>query len=85
MAASPTISKPVVLVAICVMSVANFASGQTHTQHISFDDTVGPGDAGTYNSTDHFSVDLYLTFAGYSASGFDVCSKRPQTPPLTFC
>ena len=42
-------------------------TGQVHTQHISFDDTIGPGNAGTYNPTDHFSVDLYLTFAGYDS------------------
>ncbi len=61
-----------ILSAICVLSLASFAFGQTHTQNISFDDTIGPGNAGTYISTDHFSMDLYLTFAGYNSIGFDV-------------
>jgi hypothetical protein len=61
-----------VLVAICVMSATTIAFGQKYTQHVSFDDQVGPGDAGTYNSTDHFSVDLYLTYAGYDSPGFSL-------------
>ena len=47
-------------------------TGQVHTQHISFDDQVGPGNVGTYNSTDSFGVDLYLTFAGYRSAGFSL-------------
>ena len=52
------------------MSATNFAFGQTHTQNISFDDGVGPGNAGTYNSTDTFSFDIFLTYAGYNSGGF---------------
>ena len=35
-----------VLSAICLMAVTTIALGQKHTQHITFDDGVGPGDAG---------------------------------------
>ena len=61
-----------VLSAICLLSLTSFAFGQVHTQHISFDDQVGPGNAGTYSPTDHFGVDLYLTFAGYNSNGFSL-------------
>jgi len=54
-------------VALCLISATTSVFGQAHTQSISFDDGVGPGNAGTYNSTDSFSVDLYLTFNGYNA------------------
>jgi hypothetical protein len=47
-------------------------SGQPHAQSISFDDTIGTGNAGTYNPTDHFSVDLYLTFNGYNSAGLSL-------------
>jgi hypothetical protein len=48
------------------------ALGQKRTQHISFDDNLGPGNAGTYNATDSFGVDLYLTFNGYNSFGLSL-------------
>jgi hypothetical protein len=60
------------LVAVCAMTAATSVFGQEHTQSISFDDGVGSGNAGTYNSTDSFSVDLYLTFNGYNATGLSI-------------
>ena len=60
------------LVAVCMMCVACSVFAQTHTQSISFDDGVGPGNAGTYSPTDHFSVDLYLTYSGYNSYGFSL-------------
>jgi hypothetical protein len=47
-------------------------TGQAHTQFISFDDMIGPGNAGTYNPTDHFAIDVYLTFNGYNAAGLSL-------------
>lgn len=64
--------KITVLVAICLMSVTTIAFAQTHTQSISFDDGVGPGNAGTYNSTDTFSFDIFLTYAGYNSTGLSL-------------
>jgi hypothetical protein len=63
--------KLLLLLFVSLLSVS-LAGAQTHTQSISFDDGVGPGNAGTYNSTDSFSVDLYLTFNGYNAVGFSL-------------
>ena len=59
-------------VAVCLMSAATSVFGQAHTQSISFNDGVGPGNAGTYNSTDSFSVDLYLTYNGYESYGLSL-------------
>ena len=59
-------------ITICMMCVACSVFAQTHTQSISFDDGVGPGNAGTYGSNDHFSVDLYLTYSGYNSYGFSL-------------
>ncbi len=64
--------KMFLLSALCVMSLTTTLLGQTHTQSISFDDGVGPGNAGTYNSTDSFGVDLYLTYSGYNAYGLSL-------------
>ncbi len=64
--------KAILLSAVCLMSAATSVFGQTHTQSISFDDGIGPGNAGTYNSTDSFGVDLYLTYNGYAAYGYDL-------------
>jgi hypothetical protein len=61
-----------ILIAICVLSLTSTTFGQKFTQHVSFDDQVGTANAGTYNSTDHFSVDLYLTYSGYTASGLSL-------------
>jgi hypothetical protein len=60
--------KPLLFLLI-LLAAMPFARGQTHTQSISFDDGNGPGNAGTYLPTDHFSVDLYLTFNGYNCIG----------------
>jgi hypothetical protein len=59
-------------VAACLITAAATVFGQTHTQSISFDDGVGLGNAGTYNSTDSFGVDLYLTYNGYESYGFSL-------------
>lgn len=73
-----------ILVAICVLSLTGAVLGQKRTQHISFDDNLGPGNSGTYNSTDAFGVDLYLTYEGYNSTGlslwFDMAaSAAPHT------
>lgn len=60
------------LIAACLMSVATLSFGQVQTQSISFDDGAGPGNAGTYSPNDHFSVNLYLTFNGYTALGYSL-------------
>src|SRR3954468_24882352 len=59
-------------IAACLMSVATLGFGQTATQSFSFDDGVGPGNAGTYGPNDHFSVNLYLTFDGYNGGAYDL-------------
>jgi len=51
------------------MSLTTTLFGQTHTQSLSFDDGVGPGNAGTYGPSDHFSFDVYLTYNGYNSGG----------------
>jgi hypothetical protein len=61
-----------ILVAICVMFATDAILAQKHTQHVSFDDGVGPGNAGTYSPTDQFGIDLYLTYAGYDSVGFSL-------------
>ena len=55
-----------------LISAATHIFGQTVSQSFSFDDGIGPGNAGTYSPNDHFSVDLYLTFSGYNCTGFDL-------------
>jgi hypothetical protein len=59
------------LIFVCLLPASSLLA-QTHTQSISFNDGIGPGNAGTYSPSDHFSVDLYLTFNGYNALGFDL-------------
>jgi hypothetical protein len=64
-----------VLSAICMMSALCIAFGQSHTQSMVFDDLgLGGGSAtsGTYNQNDTFSFDVYLTYAGYDAGGYDL-------------
>ena len=61
-----------ILCAISLFALTQVVSAQTHTQFITFDDNVGTGNAGTYNSTDSFAVDLYLTFSGYNAGGLSL-------------
>jgi hypothetical protein len=51
--------KKLLLFLLISLAAVPFARGQTHTQSISFDDGNGPGNAGTYFSTDHFSVNGY--------------------------
>jgi hypothetical protein len=63
--------KPLLFLLISLAAMP-FARGQTHTQSISFDDGNGLGNAGTYFSTDHFSVDVYLTFNGYNSAGLSL-------------
>jgi len=70
--------KMFLLSAVCVMSLTTTLFGQTHTQSISFDDGVGPGNAGTYLTNDHFSFDVYLTYNGYNSYGFSLRLEAPQ-------
>lgn len=64
--------KKLSLLIVCLICSALTIPAQTHTQTISFDDGVGPGNAGTYSPSDSFSVDLYLTFNGYNSYGFSL-------------
>jgi hypothetical protein len=57
-------------------------SGQPHTQHISFDDGVGPGNAGTYNSTDTFGLDIFLTWQGYNDYGLSLWLQTNAAPHI---
>ena len=62
-----------VLSAICVIVLAHIVSAQTqYTQSLTFNDNDGVGDAGTYNSTDSFSFEIFLTYAGYTSSGLSL-------------
>lgn len=57
---------------LCTILATGVAFGQTHTQSLAFNDGVGTGDSGTYNSNDTFSLDVNLTFSGYTALGFSL-------------
>lgn len=55
---------------LCTILAAGAAfAGTPHTQSMAFNDGVGTGDAGSYNSNDTFSFDANLTFAGYNSWG----------------
>ncbi len=51
---------------------ASVAEAQQRSQSFSFDDGNGPGNAGIYSPSDHFSINMYLTLSGYNALGFDL-------------
>ena len=61
--------KIIVLIALQILSVAGMCSAQSATQFLTFNDNNGVPDAGTYNPTDSFSFDVYLTFDGYISTG----------------
>ena len=63
--------KTLLLTIISAMFTAGAAYGQTHTQSLAFNDGVGDPASGTYSQTDTFSVDINLTFNGYSAVALD--------------
>ena len=47
-------------------------NGPIHEQFITFNDNDGTGNAGTYNSTDTFGLDIFLTWAGYNSYGLSL-------------
>ncbi|MBA2435035.1 MAG: PEP-CTERM sorting domain-containing protein [Verrucomicrobiota bacterium] len=53
----------------CLLLTAGFTFGQTQT--LSFDDLNGTPNAGTYNSTDTFTLNVNLTLSGYDAATLD--------------
>lgn len=57
--------KKLLLAAACLTLLASVAFGQTQT--IAFNDNNGTPNAGTYNPTDTFTLDVNLTLSGYNA------------------
>jgi hypothetical protein len=67
--------KKTILSVILLLAFAWPVFAQKHTQLFTFDDLgLGGGTAhsGTYNQNDTFSLDVYLTFAGYDCYGYDL-------------
>lgn len=54
-------------------------SGTIHSQFLIFDDTHGSGDSGTYNPTDSFGFDIYLTYSGYNSPGLSFWLETETT------
>ena len=44
-------------------------AGPIHEQFLTFNDNDGAGDSGTYNPTDSFGFDIYLSYSGYDSDG----------------
>ena len=47
-------------------------AGSIHEQFLTFNDNDGASDSGTYNPTDEFGFDIYLTYSGYNSPSYDI-------------